>query len=248
MSGRVKAHAAKIDQLMEQASAELAATRAFEAERTAVEALRLAHQSQDFNQMTRILMPLQEARRLRRQQACDVKKVHRVSTYEALESLLNGSVALKPGCYLLEPPLVGADARELRERGLAERIPVLVVAREPETRLGQWPVVTVGPLTVRTRLAPPKKLDASWIQAAAEAIGEAAIAQLDPEESAESRVEHAMDLLAAVVDHERLHQVVRSICEEAHRDAVEFAARPLSRRKQAKRDEEELESLGDADL
>lgn len=235
MSARAKAHAEKLDRLMEEASAALVATQYFHAERLAAEALSLAHQSRDFERMARIVMPLQEARRLRRQQAADSKKLTRIDNYPAFEALMTGTEPLKPGCYLIEPPLVGADARELREKGLHDEVPVIVLAREPETQMGLWPVVTVGPLTVRARIEPPgaKKIALSWFLKAFEALGDAAIAQIDPEEAAEDRVEHAMDLLAAVVDHEKLHQTLRAACEEAHRDAIDDAARPRKGRKPA---------------
>lgn len=228
---------------MEEASEALVATQYFDAERLCVEALSLAHQAHDYERMGRILMPLQEARRQRRQQACDVKKLVKLEKYSDLEVLLTGVQPIKSGCYLLCPPLVGADARELRERAISERVPVLAVAREPETRLGLWPVVMVGPLTVRARIAPPKKLDANWVQKACEALGDAAVAMIDPGEAACDRVDHAMELLAAVVDHERLHQALRAACEEAHRDAVEEAARP--KRPSNRKVEEEEDEFGD---
>lgn len=246
MSARAKAQSDKIDRLMEEASDALVAVRYFDAERMCVEALSLAHQVHDYERMGRILMPLQESRRQRRQIACDVKKLIRIEVYSDLEALLTGAQPIKPGCYLLSPPLVGADARELRERALADNIPVLVAAREPETRVGLWPIVTVGPLTVRTRIPPPKKIDASWVQKACESLGDAAVAQIDPGECAADRVDHAMELLAAVVDHEKLHQALRAACEEAHRDAVDEAARPkrVNNRKLAEEedfaDEDEL--------
>ena len=62
----------KIDDLMESASAALAATRYFEAERLAWQALGAAHSAKDFERMGRIALPLQEARRQRYQQALDV--------------------------------------------------------------------------------------------------------------------------------------------------------------------------------
>jgi hypothetical protein len=246
MSARAKAQSDKIDRLMEEASEALVAMRYFDAERTCVEALSLAHQGHDYERMGRIVMPLQEARRQRRQMACDVKKLIRIEVYSDLEVLLTGAQAIKPGCYLLAPPLVGADARELRERALADNIPVLVAAREPETRLGLWPIVTVGPLTVRTKIPPPKKIDASWVQKACESLGDAAVAQIDPGECAADRVDHVMELLAAVVDHEKLHQSLRSACDEAHRDAVEEAARP--KRASNRKVEEEEEFVEDDEV
>lgn len=215
MSARSKAVVEKVDRLMEEASAALVDTRYFECERLASEALAIAHGAADFERMARITLPLQEARRQRRHLAAGVKKIIRIDSYDALEPLLAGGKAMKPGCYLVEPPLVGADGRELRDRAAAEQVPVLVVVREPVTRLGMWPVVAVGPVTVRARITPPKKLDIPWMLGAAESLGDSALHAVDPEESAEDRVDHLLELLAAVIDHERLHQALADACAEA---------------------------------
>lgn len=215
-TGRAKTAGDRIDELMEEATLSLTSGRYADAERMSLEALQLAHQALDYERMARVVLPLQEARRLRRQQSSDVKKVHRLASYAELEAYLTGNKAIQPGCYLIEPPLVGADGRELRERALAEDISVFVVVREPETRLNQWPIVMVGPVTVRTRLSPPKKADVSWILQAGEALGDHALAQIDPTDDAVARVEHLLELLSTVLDHEKLHQALIATCQEAH--------------------------------
>lgn len=220
MTGRAKGVDSKVDRLMEEASEALAAGRYIDCERTAVEALHHAHRAGDYERMARILLPLQEARRQRRQQAADVKKVARIRSYSELEALLTGAKPIKPGCYLLEPPLVGVDGRELREKALADGVPVFVLVREPLTKLGQWPIVEVGPVTVRTRVAPPKRIDVAWMMRAGEVLGDSALATVDPLEGPADRVDHLMDLLSAVVDHEKLHQALEEACRAAHAEAV----------------------------
>lgn len=246
MSGRANAVEHKIDRLMEEASAALAATRYFDAERLALEALHEAHQTQDYERMARIVLPLQESRRLRRQQAIDVKKLTRLKEYPELEALLTGQKAIKPGCYLIEPPLVGADGRELRERALAEGVPIFVVVREPETRLGEWPIVAVGPVTVRTRIPPPKKADVGWVLKAGEALGDAAIARIDPHDAASGRVEHYLEFLSAFADHEKLHEGLLLACNEAHHDAVMNPKK--SGRGRAKLEEVDFSEEAESDL
>lgn len=220
MTGRTKSAASKSDRLMDEASSALAQSRYCEAERLCVEALHGAHEALDYERMARILLPLQEARRLRRQAASDVKKAHRLASYADLEALLTGSKVIAPGCVLLEPPLVGADGRELRERAISEGAAVFVVVREPVTRAGEWPIVAVGPVTVRTRLEPPRKVDVAWMLRAGEALGDAALARVDPRDNVTNRVERLIELLAAVVDHEKLHEALRAACESAHHEIL----------------------------
>lgn len=215
-TGRAKAAGDRVDGLMEEATRALTGGRYADAERMALEGLQHAHQALDYERMARVLMPLQEARRLRRQQAADVKKITRLASYSDLEAYLTGNKTIQPGCYLIEPPLVGADGRELRERALAEDVPVFVIVHEPITRLNQWPIVMVGPVTVRTRLSPPKKVDVTWMLQAGEALGDHALAQIDPSDDAITRVEHLIELLSTVVDHEKLHQALHAACVEAH--------------------------------
>lgn len=237
MSARAKTIENQIDQLMEDATLALTSGRYADAERLALEGLQHSHQALDYERMARAVLPLQEARRLRRQQAADVKKVHRLSSYSELEAYLTGNKTIQPGCYLIEPPLVGADGRELRERALSEDVSVLVIVREPITRLNQWPIVMVGPVTVRTRLAPPKKADVSWMLQASEGLGDHALASVDPTDDAAGRVEHLFELLSAVVDHEKLHQALHSACEETH---AYILANPKKRGRPRKEEEDDF--------
>ncbi|XHC25540.1 MAG: hypothetical protein ACFHWZ_04155 [Phycisphaerales bacterium] len=154
MSSKAKASKSeKIDQLMEQASAALAKTEYFECERLALEALNTAFEAGDFERMARIVLPLQEARRQKRLEALECSTVIRLN--EADQELLQEDEQVEAGCYLFEPLLVGADGRDLRERANQQGVPVLVVVREPRTSVGEWPIVMIGPQTVRTKVRPP---------------------------------------------------------------------------------------------
>jgi hypothetical protein len=201
-----------VDTLMERASAALAKSRYFDCERLAVEALGLAHAALDYDRMARILLPLQEARRNRRLAAIDIGRV------TVLDEMPAEGEPIAPGCYLVQPPLVGADGRELRERALAADTPILVVVHEPKTRMGFWPIVMIGPVTVRERIAPPKnekKVDLAWFVAATEALGDAAMSDVEPDLPASERVVALLDRLHTVVDHEKLHQALMDACHEA---------------------------------
>lgn len=222
-----RAHSAssKVDSLMEQASEALVATRYFECERLAVEALALALTAQDYERLARLLLPLQEARRLKRQAAVDSGNLVRLDNYDALEPLLAGTKTIKRGMYLIEPPLVGADGRELRERANASEVPIVVVVREPVTATGQWPIVMVGPVTVRARVNPaPKKLTAQWMLECGEALGDAGIAMISTQIASRDRAEKLLAVLAAVVDHEKLHQAAAEACTLAVQEILAEAA------------------------
>ncbi len=232
----------RIDALMEHASRDLVATKYFEAETACVQALDRAYAIRDFERMARILMPLEESRRQKRDLAFDAGVVHVVA------GQIPAPGKITPGLYLVCPPRVGIDGRELRERADRKKVPAIVVVREPTSRDGMWPVVSIGPVTVRTKVAPPaapvvgksgktrkghsaapSAEDAgstetvpppTWFLHANEAIGDAALHQMAEESRAGTRVDMLMARLAAHPDHEKLHQALAVACREALREPV----------------------------
>ncbi len=262
----------RIDQIMDKASKALVERRYFECERLSVEALEMAHQLTDYERMARICLPLQEARRQKRDLAADSRNIF------VFDDQLPRAGKLQPGCYLVRPPRVGLDGRLLRELADKKEVPVIIVTREPTTRTGLWPVVSLGPVTVRTRVEPPvvrassaaararKKKPVSeavlspsataitpgavedvlppveWFLMANEVLGDACIASIDPARPAFARVEDLLLRLAAICDHEKLHQRLAEACIQAHR------AGPLERKARAAilgEDDFESEDHGD---
>jgi hypothetical protein len=219
----------KIDALMENASVALAATRYFEAERAAAAALEQALHAKDFGRMARIVMPLQEARRQRLQAALDVGRV------TVLDTLPVEGARIEPGCYLVQPPLVGADARRLRLAAFEQEVPVAVVCREPATQLRLCPIVAIAPgMTLRTKIDPPPNPDApdlEWFVGAMEAIGDEAVESIDPGLPLHRRLELVLGRLDAIPDHEGLHHALESICREAERESADLGARRPPRNK-----------------
>lgn len=243
MAGTHTEKTAKIDALMEQSSAALVKRDYFAAERLASSALRRAYAAGDFERMARIVLPLQEARRQKRDLAVDSGKIY------VVDAELPQGKTLKPGCYLISPPRVGVDGRLLREMADEREVPSVVIVREPPSREGLWPIVAVGPVTVRTKVAPPppksapkkkaakkpgtKKaqpaespepavapigepvLTTAWFLSTSELLGDAAIAQIAATLPAASRVDALMDRLEAHPDHEKLHQRLAEACREA---------------------------------
>jgi len=166
--------AQKIDSLMEQASEALVQRRYFECERLAIDAMRRALGALDFDRVARIVLPLQEARRQIRDMAVDTGRV------VCVNGELPMGLGLEPGMYLLSPPRVGVDGRLLREEATRREVPVVVLVREPPTRQGLWPIVAVGPVTVRTRIEPPEMAKVPAAKARAAKGGKAAAAGAKP--------------------------------------------------------------------
>lgn len=210
-----------IDDLMEQASEALAQTEYFLAERLANKALGRTRQLNDFQRMARIILPLQEARRQRFQQALDAGGLTR------LDEPVSEEMDLQPGCYLIEPPRVGADARRLRLEGLRREIPIAVLCREPRTQLGLWPIVAIGTgVTIRTKVDPPadrEHPDLAWFVQSTVELGDWAIDSIDSTIDAVKRVDTLLPRLDAIPEHEGLHQALEEACRDAARAASEPA-------------------------
>lgn len=217
-----------VDNLMERASEALVKTQYFETIDLCLRALQRAIHKKDWEHVTRIVMPLQEARRQVRQVACDAGKTF------VLRTLPARGTALEAGCYLLEPPLIGLDGKTFREFARARKVPVLVLVKEPTTSAGKWPVVAVGTgqfenVVARVQVEPPAGLagysgaladakvspDAAWFMAAQEAVGDAAIRKVRSEWPAAHRVEDLAEFLDAVPDHEKLCQALGAAAKEA---------------------------------
>ena len=223
-----------IDQLMERASSALVATNYFEAETLCLKALTRCAAANDFERMARICLPLQEARRQKREEAVDAGRTC------IIQSLPARGGPIEPGCYLLEPPLIGIEAVTLREMADRKKVPALVLCREPRTSAGKWPMVGVSgtdreSLVVRVQVTPPPEFDvpdargqqgprvgpdASWFVKTQEALGDAAIAKIKADLPPDWRALDLFEMLRAVPDHEKLVQALMGACELAARSPL----------------------------
>ncbi|MBI1371945.1 MAG: hypothetical protein GC159_04180 [Phycisphaera sp.] len=167
----------QINQIMERASAALNGTRYLECERLCLDALELARASGDFDSYARILLPLQECRRIRRQTAVDAG-VH-VLSGERLEA--EAILDRHPeGCLLLtDPPYDDKD--EAMVRALARQrelfVEVLVMDHAALRRSFESQLEQIGDaaiVAISDDLPPVQAVDA--LAAALERVGDHEIA------------------------------------------------------------------------
>lgn len=218
-----------VDSLMERASGALLATDYFEAAALARRALGQAFDRFDMLLASRICLPLQEARRQVRQLALDAAEA---GSRFLIASAGEVPEPMRAGFFLLQPPLIGADGRNARAYLEQQRIPGLVLVREPLTQRGKWPVVSVGDVVLRAQVDPPYAVErdpssptrdtgrgapgTAWFLAAQEALGDAAIAAaLKREQPAAHRAEELLEAVDALPDHEKLYQRLAEACREA---------------------------------
>lgn len=171
--------AQQIDALMEQASAALVAMRYAQCEKLCVEAMDLARTAEDFERLGRIMLPLQEARRQRRQAAEDAGTVVLTG-----QPLVAGEILDRHprGCLLLtDPPYSRDDASALRD-----------LARQRE-------------LFVEVLRLDDAGLTAAFCHAM-ENNGDAAVAHALRESDPVARVDALLGRLDQIGDHEIAHQ------------------------------------------
>lgn len=220
------------EDLLRRAGEEAKSSKWLESARSAGEALRLAQSARDFGCVGEAAERAREARKRLRQAALKVKGLAVIGTLEEIgvrvsEDGVASAKGLKGGCVVLEPPgCVGVDGRTLRE--LCERAgkPALIVVREPPTRAGLWPVVAVGPATVRARVAPPKGkagLTPEWCAGAIEALAAAALESVDAATAAE-RVEALVARAESVPESEAIYEAIIEASAAAAREALDLAA------------------------
>ncbi len=199
---------------LKKAKSALKKKNAFEAERIALSVLESARSSCDFNSMCEVLPILRDARSLRVEAALTATEEVRL-----LERPIQEGETVEPGCYLVEPPRVGADARNLRLAALEQEVPVAIVCREPITQMQLRPIVAIGRITVRARVLPADndaQPDLNWFMSAMNEIGETAIDPLDTGAAILKQIDGLMDRLDSIPDHPRLHDALEEICQIAN--------------------------------
>lgn len=200
----------KIETLMERALAAFNDGDWYDAERHACEAMELAYKGVDFLRMSVAVGSLRESRHARREEAIACGAMY------AFDSEIgDDNYELAEGCWLVEPPRVGADARDLREMATQAKLAMFTVSREPTTQTGLWPIVAVGPMVIRAKVRAPQEITPGWFITAIEALGASAIDDVDPEACAIDRVEELYLRLQTIPDSMSLHDALLDACREA---------------------------------
>lgn len=219
----------------------------FAAERAALKALHAARHENDFARMASVAMTLMEARLRRLKAATDAKRI------TIIDTPISDEARVAKGCYLVQPPQVGADARRMRLAAFEQDVPAMVLCREPLTQVKLLPLVALSPgVTVRTKVMPPKNLekpDMAWYLGALEALGVCALQTIDPTHSAIRRVDGILERLDAIPEHEGLHHALQQACLEAKAEHEQAKSSRGAKKAMAlpKAEDDDSDEFGDAD-
>ena len=192
----------------------------FEAELVLDRSLAMSHGRHDHTGMAEIIALLATVRAGICKEALASRTAIRI-----IDDAVTDTMKVERGRYLIQPPLVGADARRLRLLATAQEVPVVVLCREPRTQLGLTPIVAIGPLgAIRCRIKSPEREDkptAGWFRDALLQLGNAAVERIDPAQNLPRRLDAVLGLLDTVPEDAGLHLLAIEICEEAARAAAE---------------------------
>lgn len=189
----------------------------FTAETHFAKALAASRGRNDWPGMIEILEGLRQCRRGIRRKALGRGAI------TICDEAVTETMDLAPGRYLIQPPLVGADARRLIQFGRDRGVPIAVVCREPRTRTGLTPIVAIAPgTTVRVQIDSPTKDNrpsVAWFKGALQALSDAALEKIDPTQVVERRIDALLGCMDAVPDSEAVLVKLSETCSEAAQES-----------------------------
>ena len=219
----------ELDQLMERASQALAEMNYALCEALCVEALGKAHQADEWVLYRRIVLPLQEARRQKRQAAIDGLVL--LGTAERAESLEKLIEDPRCGCIVVTWPYTAEDAWNLHRLARDNQRQIEVLFADNEAGDAAWHVTSFDQPSIRIDLPAAKPewvgqwvdaLDttpptpAHWFMQASEALGNAALASIEAAPGTPAYLDQLERAIQAAGDHEILHQRLADAARMLH--------------------------------
>ena len=210
---------ATLDEQMETASQALAELDYARCESLCVDALKQARDASDWVMYQRVLLPLQETRRQRRQAALDGPIL--LGTPGEQSDIASQVADLDQGCGVLSWPTTSADVVTIAEQVRQSKRPIELLFADNAPDSENWRITSYAGPGLSIDLPAPKTewigqwIDAStvepptpahWFMQASEALGNAALAAIDAIPGSLEHLQALEDALTCVDDHEILHQ------------------------------------------
>ena len=176
----------------------------------------------------RVLLPLQEARRQRRQAALDGPILLGTPSDQDIATQIKD---LEQGCIVLTWPTTSADVVALANEVRLGKQPIELLFADNASISTSWRITSYAGPGLSIDLPAPKSewigqwidpssinppTPAHWFMQASEALGNAALAAIDALPGSTDYLEALEDALACVDDHEILHQRLASAAKALH--------------------------------
>lgn len=209
----------EIDNEMEQASQALSAREYARCEHLCVSAMNRAHDLGEWATLQRILLPLQESRRLKRQTAIDGLVL--LGTNEVADPLESLIADPRCGCIVMTWPYTPAQFEEVERLCQKGQRQVEVLYAENTTDAATWWITNTCSPQVRIEMPAPNvewvgqwvdplsttpPTPAHWFMQAGEALGNAAFESITSKPGTKEYVEALIRAVDDMNHHEILHQ------------------------------------------
>lgn len=220
---------AALDSLMETASIALAEMDYARCEALCVEAFDQARAELDWVMVQRVLLPLQEARRQKRQAAIDgMILLGTPDKATAIESLISDE---RCGCIVLTQPYVKEDAITLDTLIRERHRTIEILFADTTVEDDDWTIATFNGPQASIQVPAPSRdwigqwvdslatqppTPAHWFMRASESLGNAALDAVDAPVGSMERFDQLALALAGAGDHEILHQRLADAAKALH--------------------------------
>lgn len=190
----------------------------FKAEKAAVEKIDVARSAMQWEKLATALEDLCHARQACAKAAHNGKKVQIIGSMEHADAIRSG------GRFLVRPPLVGRDASLIEHALKNKGYSVIVLCREPVTKLGLCPIVSLGSgVTVRTQVDEPKNPDkpsCGWFDGVVQEFGAYVIGRIDESATEQRQLDNLLAHLSAIPSHGEAYRIAIKLCGALARDSV----------------------------
>lgn len=214
---------------METASQALAELDYARCEALCMDALSQARDACEWVMYQRILLPLQETRRQRRQAALDGPIL--LGTPDQLSDVATQIGDIEQGCVVLTWPCTAGDAKSLIDSVHTRKKPIELLFADNASDATAWRITSyagpglsvdlpapkadwIGQWVDPSAIAPPTP--AHWFMQASEALGNAALAAIEATPGSLKHLQALEAALSCVDDHEILHQRLASAAKALH--------------------------------
>lgn len=183
----------------------------FKTEKTAVAMIDSARAALQWGKLSGALDDLCNARQSCAKAAHNGKKVRVIDSMELADSIREG------GRFLVKPPLVGRSASLIEHALKKKGYSVIVLCREPITKLGRCPIVSLGSgITVRTQVDEPnnpEKPTCRWFDDVLDAFGDYVLSKIDTEATNQRQLDFILAHLSAVPHNIDVYRVAMRLCD-----------------------------------
>ena len=193
-------------------------TQWFGAEKKFFEDIDSARATQEWSTLASILQDLVKIKHKQLKLARNGKRVRLIDCMELVEHIKEG------GRFLVKPPLVGRDASIIENIFSSSGIPSIVICREPKTKSGRCPVVSLGSgVTVRIQVDEPGNPDkptCEWFDKVVDELGNQIVDKIDGSSSNQRQLDYLLAHLSAVPMHVRTYKEAINLCKALQSETV----------------------------